>query len=42
MAIKNFLSPEEKHYLQNALKKEDRAEVREGTTKYYIGIFTTL
>ncbi|BAQ67016.1 mobile element protein (plasmid) [Geminocystis sp. NIES-3709] len=29
MPIKNFLSLEEKHYLQNALKKEDRAEVRE-------------
>ena len=29
MSIKNFLSSEEKYYLQNALKKEDRAEVRE-------------
>lgn len=29
MPIKDFLSLEEKHYLQNALKKEDRAEVRE-------------
>ena len=29
MPIKNFLSPEEKNYLQQALKKENRPEVRE-------------
>ena len=29
MPTKNFLSPEEKKYLQNALKKENRPEVRE-------------
>ena len=29
MPNKNFLSPEEKQYLQNALKKEHRGEVRE-------------
>ena len=29
MPTKNFLSPEEKNYLQQALKKETRPEVRE-------------
>ena len=29
MPTKNFLSLEEKQYLQNALKQEQRAEVRE-------------
>ena len=29
MPTKNFLSPEEKNYLQQALKKEHRPEVRE-------------
>ena len=29
MPTKNFLSPEEKNYLQQALKKESRPEVRE-------------
>ena len=29
MPTKNFLSLEEKQYLQNALKQEERAEVRE-------------
>ncbi len=29
MPTKNFLSPEEKQYLQQALKKENRPEVRE-------------
>ncbi len=29
MPTKNFLSPEEKEYLQKALKEENRSEVRE-------------
>ena len=29
MPVKNFLSDEEKKYLQDALKTEDRSEVRE-------------
>lgn len=29
MPTKNFLSPEEKEYLQKALKQENRPEVRE-------------
>jgi hypothetical protein len=30
MPVKNFLSSEEKQYLQNALKQENRAEIKEG------------
>ena len=36
MPTKNFLSPEEKNYLQQALKKETRPEVRERILRFLL------